>query len=153
MSLIKTEETIKMKEIFVVLATSETKSFIGTGRRKSAVAQVELLSGGTGKIIINGHEATNYLQYNPKTLSAIQGPLVALGLEESYDVTIKCSGGGLAGQADAIKLGIAKSLCKMKAANREPLKAQGYLTRNSLCKERKKYGLKKARKAPQFSKR
>ena len=127
--------------------------FTGTGRRKSAIAQVELISGGTGKITINGKEGTAYMQYNPTALDSIQGPLDTLGLEDSYDTLVKCSGGGLTGQAEAIQLGIAKALCKMKSSNRYPLKSEGFLTRNSLRKERKKYGLKKARKAPQFSKR
>lgn len=142
-----------MKNIFVVRTAVSAVSFRSTGRRKSAIAQVDLQSSGSGQIMINQHEATRYFQDNPSTLRAIQAPLIALGLEESVDIQIKCSGGGLTGQAEAIQLGIAKSLCQMKIANREPLKTQGYLTRNSLCKERKKYGLKKARKAPQFSKR
>lgn len=137
----------------MVSTVSVQQKFTGTGRRKSATAQVELISGGTGKMVINGKEGTEYLQYNPSALWAIQGPLDTLGLEDSYDTIIKCSGGGITGQAEAIQLGIAKALCQMKASNRYPLKSEGYLTRNSLCKERKKYGLKKARKAPQFSKR
>lgn len=127
--------------------------FTGTGRRKSAVAQVELISGGTGKMTINGQESHAYLQFNPATLWTIQGPLNTLGLEESYDAVVKCTGGGLNGQAEAIQLGMAKALCQMKSSNRHPLKAEGFLTRNAQVKERKKYGLKKARKAGQYSKR
>ena len=125
-----------------------------TGRRKSATAQVELVSGGTGKIIINGKEGTEYMQYNARSAWKMQAPLDSVGLEDgSYDVIIRCSGGGLTGQAEAIQLGIARALCALQPARRAVLKAEGFLTRNSLSKERKKYGLKKARKAPQFSKR
>ena len=124
-----------------------------TGRRKSATAQVELISGGTGKISINGKESTEYMQYNARSAWKIQGPLDSLGFVTSYDVIVSCSGGGLTGQAEAIQLGIARALCTLKPASRAVLKAEGFLTRNALSKERKKYGLKKARKAPQFSKR
>jgi small subunit ribosomal protein S9 len=135
------------------MVATATQGFTGTGRRKSAVAQVELISGGTGKMIINGQESTAYLQFNPAAIWIIQGPLDTLGLEDSYDAMVKCNGGGLTGQAGAIQLGMAKALCKMKSANRYPLKAEGYLTRNAQVKERKKYGLKKARKSGQYSKR
>jgi small subunit ribosomal protein S9 len=123
------------------------------GRRKKAIARVELLSGGTGEITINGKTSEAYMQNNPVFPRAIQGPLESLGLEDTYDLVIQCSGGGLTGQAEAIQLGLARALCQLKTTNRAPLKAEGFLTRDPRCKERKKYGLKKARKAPQFSKR
>lgn len=123
------------------------------GRRKTAIAQVELISGGTGEITINGKPGIDYMQNNSRFPKVIQGPLESLGLEDTYDLVIKCSGGGLTGQAEAIQLGLARALCEMKTTNRPPLKAEGFLTRDSRSKERKKYGLKKARKAPQFSKR
>ena len=126
---------------------------IAIGRRKQAVARVELLSEGVGQVTINGKPGADYMQNNPVFPLAIQGPLESLGLEETYDIVIQCSGGGLTGQAEAIQLGLARALCEMKSTNRTRLKAEGFLTRNSLVKERKKYGLKKARKAPQFSKR
>ena len=135
------------------MVASATQRFTGTGRRKSAVAQVELVSGGSGKMTINGQESTVYTQFNPTSISIIQGPLDTLGVEDSYDVTVKCTGGGLNGQAEAIQLGMSKALCKMKSSNRYPLKAEGFLTRNAQVKERKKYGLKKARKSGQYSKR
>jgi small subunit ribosomal protein S9 len=135
------------------MVLSETVIHTGTGRRKSAIAQVKLISNGTGKKTINGQESTAYMQLNPASLWRIQGPGETVSLADNYDIIIKCCGGGLNGQAEAIQLGIAKALCKMKAANRYPLKAEGYLTRNSKVKERKKYGLKKARKAGQYSKR
>lgn len=129
-----------------------TTQYKSTGRRKSAVAQVILIPG-SGKIIINGKDGTEYMQYNPKMITTIQAPLNLLGLEEGYDTLVRSSGGGLSGQAEAIRLGIARALCKVDVANRGTLKLAGFLTRNALCVERKKYGLKKARKAPQFSKR
>nr|YP_009057845.1 ribosomal protein S9 [Nephroselmis astigmatica]AID67736.1 ribosomal protein S9 [Nephroselmis astigmatica] len=129
-----------------------SKEALGTGRRKSAVAQVKLISG-TGRITINERPGVPYLQYNPAYLWAVQGPLDTLGLEHSYDTMVKTKGGGLTGQAEAIQLGVARALCKLDTYHRQPLKIEGYLTRNPLRKERKKYGLKKARKAPQFSKR
>lgn len=124
----------------------------GTGRRKSSVAQVKLMSG-TGQIMINGRPGVTYLQYNPAYLWAVQGALDILGMEHQYDTIVKAEGGGLTGQAEAIQLGLARAICKMDRSCRLPLKIEGYLTRNPLCKERKKYGLKKARKSPQFSKR
>ena len=132
--------------------TLSANQYLGTGRRKSAIAQVRLIPG-TGEITINGHSAGIYMQYNPSYLNSIRGPLDTLGLEKSYDTVVKASGGGLTGQAEAIKLGVARALCQIDLANRSPLKAEGFLTRNPLRKERKKYGLKKARKSPQYSKR
>ena len=82
-----------------------------------------------------------------------KAPLESLGLENEYDVLANARGGGLTGQADAIRLGVARALCQLDPDNRKPLKLEGYLTRDPRSKERKKYGLKKARKAPQFSKR
>ena len=84
---------------------------------------------------------------------SIKGPLEILGFENEYDILVNAHGGGLTGQADAVKLGVARALCVQDPNNRQPLKTEGYLTRDPRCKERKKYGLKKARKAPQFSKR
>lgn len=136
-----------------ISSQEEGQRFAATGRRKSAVAQVKLFSKGTGKITINGRDGTDYMQFNPYLISTIQEPLENINVSDSYDTIVKCSGGGLKGQAEAIQLGIARALCKIKESNRYSLKPEGYLTRNSLCKERKKYGLKKARKAPQFSKR
>jgi len=122
------------------------------GRRKSSVARVKLTPG-NGRIFINGRDGSEYLQFNPKMLYSIQSPLLILDLEEKYDTVVIASGGGLNGQAEAIKLGVARALCNLDLANRAALKAEGYLTRNAACVERKKYGLKKARKASQYSKR
>ncbi|GLJ30512.1 hypothetical protein SUGI_0604010 [Cryptomeria japonica] len=125
---------------------------MGTGRRKSAVARVVLLHG-TGQIIINNRTAQDYLQGNPLWLQYLKHPLALLGYENKYDVFVKARGGGLSGQAQAILLGIARALCVASADNRDPLRKQGLLTRDSRRVERKKVGLHKARKAPQYSKR
>uniref|UniRef100_A0A6N2MHF3 Small ribosomal subunit protein uS9c n=1 Tax=Salix viminalis TaxID=40686 RepID=A0A6N2MHF3_SALVM len=124
----------------------------GTGRRKCAIARV-VLQEGTGKVIINYRDAKEYLQGNPLWLQYVKVPLVTLGYESSYDVFVKAHGGGLSGQAQAISLGVARALLKVSQNHRIPLKRQGLLTRDSRVVERKKVGLKKARKAPQFSKR
>lgn len=135
---------------------SENKSgrvvYWGTGRRKSAVARVRLVPG-NGNLIINGRPGDNYLQYNPGYLTAAKAPLETLGLEGEYDILVNVRGGGLTGQADSIRLGVARALCELDPENRIPLKIEGYLTRDPRSKERKKYGLHKARKAPQYSKR
>ena len=124
----------------------------GTGRRKTSVARVRLVPG-SGKLTINKRDGENYLQYNPGYLSAAKAPLETLGLESEYDILVNVHGGGLTGQSDAIKLGVARALCELDPENRKPLKTEGYLTRDPRAVERKKYGLRKARKAPQFSKR
>lgn len=94
-----------------------------------------------------------YMQYNPKIFEVIQSPISLLDLSGTYDIIAKTSGGGINGQAEAIKLAVARALCKISPEQRNLLKINGFLTRNAQRKERKKYGLKKARKAPQFSKR
>ena len=104
-------------------------------------------------MIVNQKLGESYLQFNSQYINASKIPLTTLGLENMYDIYVNTHGGGLKGQADAIKLGVARALCYMSAENRASLKAEGFLTRDSRRKERKKYGLKKARKAPQFSKR
>nr|YP_009367646.1 ribosomal protein S9 [Pseudocharacium americanum]YP_009367735.1 ribosomal protein S9 [Ignatius tetrasporus]ARK14616.1 ribosomal protein S9 [Pseudocharacium americanum]ARK14705.1 ribosomal protein S9 [Ignatius tetrasporus] len=124
----------------------------GTGRRKSAVAQVQLVSG-TGEFLINNQPGTKYMQENPEYILSMQAPLELLGLQKDFNTVINVQGGGLVAQANAIKLGIARALCNLDTNYRSSLKAKGYLTRDARSKERKKYGLKKARKAPQFSKR
>ncbi|KAG4962408.1 hypothetical protein JHK82_039097 [Glycine max] len=128
------------------------QTIIGTGRRKSAIARV-VLQEGTGKFIINYRDAKEYLQGNPLWLQYIKVPLITLGYESNYDVFVKAEGGGLSGQAQAISLGIARALLKVSDDHRAPLRQEGLLTRDSRVVERKKVGLKKARKAPQYSKR
>jgi small subunit ribosomal protein S9 len=127
-------------------------TYVGTGHRKNSIARVRLTLG-SGKILINGINAELYLQFSPNYLQVSKSPLSSLGLENKYDLIIKTEGGGLTGQTEAIRLGLARALCKINPENRVALKFEGYLTRDSRSKERKKYGLRKARKAPQFSKR
>jgi small subunit ribosomal protein S9 len=127
-------------------------TYQGTGRRKSAVARVRLVPG-DGKLVINDKPGDLYLQFNASYLAAAKAPLETLGLEGSYDILVNAHGGGLTGQAEAVRLGVARALCQLDPENRKPLKVEGYLTRDPRAKERRKYGLKKARKAPQFSKR
>lgn len=136
------------------LTTSKTSVvYFGIGRRKTSVAKVILVSG-TGSMLVNHKPADLYLHYNAQYINAAKAPLIKLGLENIYDIYVNTHGGGIKGQADAIKLGIARALCyNISPENRHVLKAAGYLTRDSRRKERKKYGLRKARKAPQFSKR
>jgi len=125
---------------------------LGTGRRKCAVARVQLIKG-KGRILINGTGGRLYLQDNPAYLQAVKAPLFALAREDRHDIVARVCGGGLSAQAQAISLGVARALCKLQAENRRPLKRQGLLRRDPRVKERKKYGLKKARKSSQFSKR
>lgn len=127
-------------------------TYWGTGRRKSAVARVRLVPG-DGKLIVNGRPGDLYLQFNAGYLSSAKAPLETLGLENEYDILVNVHGGGLTGQAESIRLGVARALCELDPDNRQPLKTEGYLTRDPRAKERKKYGLRKARKAPQYSKR
>ncbi len=125
--------------------------FYGTGRRKSSIARVRLVEG-TGVITINGKSIDEYL--GTDTLKVIvRQPLTATNTLDKYDVICKVQGGGFTGQAGAIRLGIARALLEANAEYRPTLKSAGFLTRDSRQKERKKYGLKKSRKAPQFSKR
>jgi small subunit ribosomal protein S9 len=135
------------------LSASETKSaYFGIGRRKTSVAKVILVPG-TGSMVVNHKQGEKYLQFNSQYINTAKDPLTTLGLENTYNIYVNTHGGGLRGQADAIKLGVARALCYMSPENRASLKPEGLLTRDSRRKERKKYGLKKARKAPQFSKR
>ena len=128
------------------------KDNIGLGKRKEAVARVFLVPG-TGNLIINKISGNKYLQYNDYYLSTVWAPLKELNLDKQFDIITLVKGGGLTGQAEAIQLGVARQLCKMDKQNRVILKPFGFLTRDARIKERKKYGLRKARKAPQYSKR
>ena len=128
------------------------KNNMGIGRRKQSSARVFLIPG-TGKLIINKTPGEKYLQYNTTYLENVWAPLKKLELENNFDVVVIVKGGGLTGQTGSIRLGIARLLCQMKNENRAILKSYGFLTRDSRIKERKKYGLRKARKASQYSKR
>lgn len=130
---------------------AETMKFYGTGRRKNAIAKV-WITPGTGNIIINKRELSDY--FDKKTLEMIvRQPLELTSTLDKYDVTATVLGGGTTGQAGAIRHGIARALVQADAEMRPALKAAGFMTRDPRMKERRKYGLKKARKASQFSKR
>ncbi len=133
------------------MAKSEKIVFYGTGRRKSSVARVRITEG-TGKITINGKDIDEF--FGMETLKVIvRQPLTVTNTSAKYDVICKVQGGGFTGQAGAIRHGIARALNEANSEFRPALKQNGFLTRDPRMKERKKYGLKKARKAPQFSKR
>jgi small subunit ribosomal protein S9 len=128
------------------------KNNIGIGKRKQAVARVFLIPG-QGQLIINKVSGNKYLQYNDSYLNKVWAPLEKLNLEKQFNIIALVRGGGITGQTEAIQLGVARQLCKIEKSNRTILKPFGFLTRDSRIKERKKYGLRKARKAPQYSKR
>ena len=131
---------------------SKKKYSYGTGRRKSSVARVRLFENGTGSIIINGRDIDDY--FGLETLKLIvRQPLAALGLADKVDLIVTVTGGGVSGQAGAIRHGLSRALVTLNPEFRPSLKAAGFLTRDPRMKERKKYGLKGARRAPQFSKR
>ena len=137
----------------------ENKVYYGTGRRKASIAKVKLVSG-TGKITVNGKDVHEYLPYETLIMNLSQ-PLVLTNTKDIFDVIVEVKGGGFSGQTGAIRLGIAKALLEYDSTTpsdsensfRKVLKAAGFITRDSRIKERKKPGLKKARRAPQFSKR
>jgi small subunit ribosomal protein S9 len=122
------------------------------GRRKEAVARVRLQKQGSGNITVNGRPVEQYFTTMDFRQPVLQ-PLQLAGLEKEFDVSVKVSGGGKVGQAEAIRLGIARALVMLDENYRKQMRPAGFLTRDSRVKERKKYGLKKARRAPQFSKR
>ena len=127
--------------------------YLGTGRRKTAIARVRLIPGGEGAIVINKRSIDEYFPQDTMKLIVNQ-PLVATNTTDKFDIFVNVYGGGFTGQAGAIRHGIARALCVADSeAYRAILKKAGYLTRDPRAKERKKYGLHKARKAPQFSKR
>ena len=133
------------------MAKSEKIVYTGTGRRKSSIARVRLVEG-SGKITINGKDIDEF--FGLETLKVIvRQPLTVTNTTDKYDVICSVQGGGFTGQAGAIRHGIARALNEANSEFRPALKANGFLTRDPRMKERKKYGLKKARKAPQFSKR
>ncbi len=131
--------------------TKPASQIISTGRRKKSIARVRLFPG-TGKYVVNGRDMGEYLQRDTLLLVARQ-PFEVTSTGDKYDVIVRVVGGGIAGQAGAICHGIARALVKANEMYKPELKKAGLLTRDQRMKERKKYGLKKARKAPQFSKR
>jgi len=124
---------------------------LGTGRRKKSVARVRLIEG-TGKIIVNKREVNEYFNYET-LINDLKRPLKITDTLNKFDVFVNVKGGGFQGQSGAIRHGISRALLQFDADLRPVLKAEGFLTRDARMKERKKYGLKKARKSPQFSKR
>jgi small subunit ribosomal protein S9 len=129
-----------------------TGNSYGTGRRKESVARVRIVPG-TGKWTINGRTLDNYFP-NKVHQQIVNEPFVVLGAEDQFDVIARINGGGVTGQAGALRMGISRALTLLDVeVNRPPLKKAGFLTRDARATERKKYGLKKARKAPQYSKR
>ena len=124
----------------------------GTGRRKKAIARVRLIPTGKGEIVVNGLSIDEYFPLETMKI-IIRQPLELVGATKKYDISVNVYGGGLSGQAGAIRHGIARALVLHEEKYKPELKKAGFLTRDPRMKERKKYGLKKARKAPQFSKR
>ena len=131
---------------------SKKKYFYGTGRRKSSVARVRVYENGTGAITINGRDINDYFGLDTLKL-VVNQPLVTTATVGKFDIVVTVAGGGVSGQAGAIRHGISRALTLLNPEFRPALKAAGFLTRDPRMKERKKYGLKAARRAPQFSKR
>ena len=146
-----TSETPQAAEEHVAAQPVVTGPSAGTGRRKEAIARVRIVPG-SGKWTINGRSLDTYFP-NKVHQQVVNEPFVTLGLEDQFDVIARVAGGGTTGQAGALRLGIARALQLVDPDNRPALKKAGFLTRDARVKERKKYGLKKARKAPQYSKR
>jgi small subunit ribosomal protein S9 len=134
------------------MATKKVEQFQAVGRRKSSIARVRLIPNGTGKITINKRDIDEYFSLDTFKL-IVRQPLELVELTKKVDIIVNVAGGGLNGQAGAIRLGIARNLVKMNENLKKELKEAGFLTRDARAKERKKPGLKKARRAPQFSKR
>lgn len=124
----------------------------GTGRRKEAIVRVRLVPG-NGQVIINGKSMEQYLGNRTALHIPVKQPLVAAGVEDRYNVLVNATGGGIVGQSIAIRMGVARALKSISKEYEVVMRKEGFLTRDSRVKERKKYGLKKARKASQFSKR
>ena len=131
---------------------SKRKYYYGTGRRKSSVARVRVYENGTGAITINGRDIDNYFGLDTLKM-VVRQPLVSTDLLGKVDIVVTVAGGGVSGQAGAIRHGISRALVVLNPEYRASLKAAGFMTRDPRMKERKKYGLKAARRAPQFSKR
>ena len=131
---------------------SKKKYHYGTGRRKSSVARVRVYENGTGSIIVNGRDIDEYFGLDTLKL-IVRQPLVSTGMVDRVDVVVNVTGGGVSGQAGASRHGVSRALVLLNPEYRASLKAAGFMTRDPRMKERKKYGLKAARRAPQFSKR
>jgi len=136
-----------------VADTNKGEYYYGMGRRKTSVARVRLYPNGDGSVTINGKSAEAYFGTRPSVASTMSAPLRLFDLENSYTITIRVLGGGISGQAGAIRHAMARALLNVNAEWRGQLRKAGYLTRDARMKERKKPGLKRARKAPQYTKR
>lgn len=145
------EKKAPAKKTTKKVTKSTVQEFLGTGKRKTSVARVRLTTG-TGVITVNGKDVKDYFVLE-SLIKVVKQPLELTELANSVDVRANIYGGGIAGQAGALRHGITKALIEFKAELRPELKKAGFVTRDARKKERKKYGLKKARKAPQFSKR
>ncbi|MDA0207798.1 MAG: 30S ribosomal protein S9 [bacterium] len=130
----------------------ETTYIQALGRRKSAIAQVRIYPGGSGKVTVNGREVKEYFKLETERNNALL-PLQEVGRMDSVDVSVRAIGGGMRGQSDAVKLGIARALVKENDAFKTALKTKGYLSRDARIKERKKFGLRGARRSRQWRKR
>ena len=130
---------------------ADKNKWMATGRRKRSVARV-VMTPGTGKITVNGKDVKDYMPYETLVMDLVQ-PLEMTDSQNKYDISVTVVGGGFSGQTGAIRLAIARALMLVNGENRSTLKANKMITRDARIKERKKYGLKKARRAPQFSKR
>ena len=135
-----------------VVSCAGGAQYRATGRRKAAIASVELVPG-SGQCEVNGRPGLEYFNMSTLYMNRVYQPLEVLGLQEEYDIVIKAEGGGISAQSDAAKLGVARAILKINETARTPLKQEGLLTRDAREVERKKAGLKGARRAPQFSKR
>jgi len=153
----KTESAVEEKKTVAKKTTKKIPAnknveFLGTGRRKNSIARVRLIPNGKGQFTINKSNIEEYFNLGVYRLVANQ-PFEVTGTMGKYDVVVNVHGGGLSGQAGAIRHGIARALVKADESLKAEIKKAGFLTRDARVKERKKYGLKKARKAPQFRKR
>jgi small subunit ribosomal protein S9 len=134
------------------LAENQGSYYYGTGRRKTAVARVRLYPNGDGHMIVNGRDAEQYFGRDV-LLAQAKSPLRTLDLAGRFNVSVKVVGGGVSGQAGAVRHGVARALVRVDEEFRSVMRKNGFLTRDPRMKERKKYGLKRARKAPQYTKR
>ena len=132
--------------------TSTQEYFYGCGKRKTSVARVRLYAKGKGDVVVNGKPLQEYIKLRTST-GIIHAPLKLTGTTKEFDISVKVQGGGTSAQADAIRHGISRALLEYNATFRATLKKAGFLTRDARIKERKKPGLKRARRAPQWSKR
>lgn len=153
MAEVKTEEVKKtVRKTTKKIPANKNLEYTGTGRRKNSIARVRLIPNGKGQFTVNKVDIEKYFNLGVYRLVANQ-PFEVTGTMGKYDVIVNVHGGGLSGQAGAIRHGIARALVKADEALKSEIKKAGFLTRDARVKERKKYGLKKARKAPQFRKR